>query len=797
MLSPPWPRVKKCYPWMDSEGHHQGGLMGILDKLSQWWKDMTTPAADDGTWVGDNGYVYNGTNSYGDTSQPASTTSSSGFGGSSGGNWGSGGGGGGNTWVGDGGYIYDGTSAYGQTEPAKQEPKIAAQAQSAPQDTWIGDGGFVMSATDQYNPAGGVVSGGPAPSFITEDNEAYSSYMDYYNDRNANPDAYNDGMVNETGMMIDPEYIAKYLHGSGDQLVDDGTNSYLNRTSHYITGAEAKKQAEYFGNQELASALADVKDNAIISKSSLRQYGYTPFVDSSNPLVYAGSKTSQVLNDAGEASEEFWNKIGNWRNDNADWTVVYNGVELSGKAVDQAIADSIEKGFGGTDEDGRKMPPNAAFDARSAYQREDGMWVVPVIINVEEMTRLSEQYPDGIPDDVWNAVVQHGDSFAVDETKFPDGYSQGFEPAVVEVDGETIEIPQEAWIEVCKNHTVAEHLADMMMPNGLVDEKLKLADEIFDNMGGQPGGNRVEFGFGGVMAPGYLSGEVLGSPYWASTLVNGALSSAAYFNPYSLAERTSLAGGMSASGVDATSQTRTSNGIRSYLPAKSNLANISGAVLAPVAESYLGSVGGKGDGIFKMIEDSMIRRANPRAKLGGLGEFAQDAINEGLEEVVTDPLYEIQSNAGDAYADERLDENGYQTFDDYGRPQYLATPVQQRVRNYARQQPDNFILGSAIGGAMNAGRQAPAAARYAAARIPITQEGRARSDARKRVNDFFSQQGGARSGLTKAQATDMFAKGIVRGVESREDYEDRIRGLYMNEVETGEEELEPEVRKGE
>lgn len=763
--------------------------MGILDNLSQWLGGIVTPAADDGTWVGDNGYVYDGTSSYGDTSNPASTADSPGFGG-----------GVGDTWVGDGGYIYDGTSAYGQAQQAKAEPKVSSQPQYQPaQDTWVGDGGFVMSATDQYNPAGGVMSGGPAPSFIEEDNEAYRSYIDYYNDRNANPDEYDDGMVNETGMMIDPEYMAKYLEGSGGQLVDDGTNSYLNRTSHYITGAEAKKQAEYFGNEELASALADVKDNTIISKSSLRQYGYTPFVDSSNPLVYAGSKASQTVNDAGEASEGFWNKVGNIRNDYSDWTVVYNGVELSGKAVDQAISDSIDKGFGALDEDGRKMPQNAFFytQAPGVYQREDGMYMVPVVANMEEMERIADQYPDGIPQDVWDANVVLGDYYAIDAEKYPGKYEQGYDPAVVEVDGETVEIPQEAWIEVCKNHTVAEHLADMMMPDGEMADRVDLADEIFEKMGGSPDGNRVDFGRWGWKAPRYLSTDVIGSPYWASTMLNGALSSAAYFNPYSLAERTGLAGGMSASGVDATSQMETDNGIRTYLPAKSNTANIAGAVLAPVAESYLGSVGGRGAGVFKTVEDALMRRANPSARLGAVGEFAQDAVNEGLEEIVTDPLYEFQRNAVDAYADEQQNERGRTVYDELGRPVYAQTPAFQRVRNYARHQPDNFVLGSAIGGSMNAPRQVPAATRYASARMPFTQEGRARSEARQRVNDFFSQQAGARSGLTKAQATDLFAKGIVRGVESREDYEDRIRGLYMEDVETGEEELDPDVRKGE
>lgn len=596
---------------------------------------------------------------------------------------------------------------------------IASSMQPSRADSGEADG---TRSEDGPEPEDGVspyvktasVLGGPIFGRIVDDlglsererdEEAYGNYLDYYNDRKSNENEYDDS-------NFDPDYLSKYLpwsSGKGEEIVDNGTNSYLNRTSHFITGAEAKKQAEYFGNQELSEALEGVADNKIISKDSLRQFGYTPFVDTSNTPTYIGSKMSQLLSDRGEDSERIWNKVSGLRNDLSDWDVNLFGEKFSGKSVDKAIAESRFKGAGSYDEEGNWLPANVGLYGEDAKERSDGLYDVPG--------------EDGNTYVIDKSKLTIGEDGSVD---FRKAYPLTYQDAVVKTKkGEEVSIPMRYWADVTKDPDVAEYLAGISNPDASYEDRKKEANKIYEDMG-----SAVYYGPLNLRAPSYLADSIF-SEYAAPTMLNGALSSMAYFNPATLAERTALAEGLSASGVNAVSQNVDDNGIVSYMPTPNLSLNTAMGAIAPVAESRLGSLGNFGGKGFLEKGTEMISSRIPGIGSTWLGrEFIPAATSEGLEEVVTDPLYAMQDSGLSAYADQAIAEDGLPEFDEYDRPVYENTGMGRRFGNFLKDQPDNFAMGAVLGGGMNLGSkimQAP------------TKRGREESRSKRADRDFYNQ----------------------------------------------------------
>lgn len=563
------------------------------------------------------------------------------------------------------------------------------------------------------------------------DKKAYDQYIAYYNDKAANPDPYD-------GNSFNADYFSSYLPGhGGEELIDNGTNSYLNRTSNFITGAEAKKQADYFGNDRLTDALSDIDDNEVISKNSLYQFGYRPFTDASSIPAYLGAKLNQGVSSLAEASEQAWNEVSNLRNDNSDWSVRLFDTDFSGKAVDQAIHDARDKGAGAYDEDGNWMPSGVQIDPTMATQRSDGLWVAP---------------------------ASDGNRYVIDAQKFDDGgYTLRYQDAVVaDKDGNEQHIPMEYWSDATKDYSVAEFLAAVYYPEMSLEEKEQKAAEMYDGMG-----SAADYGFMNINAPSYKSDNVL-SEYAVPSLVNGALSSAAYLNPYTLAERASMAEVLSASGLNTTSQNVSDSGIKSYLPAEDNTLNTTMGVVAPIGESKLGSLGnfgGKG-----MLEKGA---GAITTKIPGIGEtwagreLIPAAAAEGAEEVILDPLYALQESGLGAYADQAKNDQGLLAFDEYNRPIYENTDMAQRARNYIEDQPNNFVMGAALGGGIRGGIRALQ---------HVTPSGREQLAAEKADKDFFDQYVRQTGGAFTRRETDALRRraGSINNVNDSSSSNEKI-----------------------
>ena len=687
--------------------------MGILDDIANWWASITSPKPEDAQWIDKS---YGGSFS---SSTPADDQKDDEFGGSSGGNWGG-------SFESSSGSDFGGSSggSFSSSTPvedAKQDssPLIGGGSYSAP-STFMnapsGSGSYWDVSSPDFDPSMSYLSP-EAVAYqimsrdIAADKDASAKYMDYFGD-SYDPSRFN----------ID--YLSKYLpwnDSGGEEIVDDGTNSYLNRSSNYITGEEARRQAEYFGNSELSDALSDVKDGEVLSKNSLRKFGYTPFLDTSDPITHLGGKISQGLSVLGDASEQVWNKVSNIRNDMSDWTVDIFGEKLSGKAVDRAIHEAHDLGTGAYDEAGTWMQSNLQLFVEDATQRRDGLWDVP---------------------------ASDGASYVIDADKYMSGgYTFRYQDAVVVGDdGEEYRIPMEYWPEVTKDYDVATYLAGIYNPDLSLAEMKEKADEMYKTMG-----SATDYGPGNINAPAYKSNDML-SEYWLPTLANGVLSSAAYLNPVTLAERSSLAGGMSAGGVNAASQRVMDNGIVSYDPSRNQGMNTAMGVLAPVAESKLGSLGNiGGKGFLERGTEAISSRIPGIGSTWAGRELIPAAVSEGLEEVITDPLYAMQESGFDAYADQAMNNEGLLAYDDLGRPIYENTDLAQRIRNYLEDQPDNFLMGAAMGGGINLAGKG-----YETARSRTTEEGRREIEARKADRDFFKEYvKGRGSGFTLDQVSAM------------------------------------------
>ena len=687
--------------------------MGFFDSVAKWWADVTTPknTGNDNSWVGDGGYVFDGSSTYGNSKPSSSSSSSSGSKGRSSAKVSKNSSTeGGNQWVGDGGYVFDGTAAYGSDNVANDIVDTAKSAASSVGKA-VNDSFFPAPKTASSQPRYWDETSpdyDPAKSFLgpeimpttqrqdrADDKASYDQYMAYYNDKAANPEQFDDNHVST-------DYLASYLpgNGGGEQLVDNGTNSYLNRTSNFITGSEAKKQAEYFGNNDLAEALSDVGDNEIISKNSLQQFGYRPFTDTSNIKDYIGGKISQGISAIGEASEQLWNKASNARNELSDWSVKLFDAEFSGKAIDEAIHDARDKGAGAYDEDGNWMPSGVQIDPAMATQRADGLWITP---------------------------ASDGNKYVIDAQKFDNGgYTLRYQDAVVkDKDGNEQHIPMEYWADVTKDYSVAEFLAAVYYPELSLGEKEDKAAEMYEDMG-----SATDYGPANINAPSYKSDNVL-SEYAVPSLVNGALSSLAYFNPYTLAERSALAEVLSASGMNATSQNVRDSDIRSYMPASDQFLNTTMGIVAPIAESKLGSLGNfGGKGFLEKGAESIMTRMPGIGGTWAGRELIPAATSEGLEEVIVDPIYALQESGTGAYADQAKNDQGLLAFDEYNRPIYENTDIAQRARNYIQDQPNNFVMGAAMGGGIRAG---------ARALQHMTKAGRQQLADEKSDRDFFDQ----------------------------------------------------------
>ena len=665
--------------------------MGILDSISKWWADVTTPknTGNDNTRIdssgfgGSEGYVFEDSSTY-DKSNPKK--SSSGFGGSGGG-----------SFSGSDNDLAKSTESNVKSTDSNVGNATNNSFFSAPAPTNSQPRYWDENSPD-YDPAQAFLGTEIMPTTQRQeraaDKASYDQYMAYYNDNDVNPNQYDNSVLNA-------DYFASYIPGhGGEDLVDNGTNSYLNRTSNFITGAEAKRQAEYFGNEQLSQALDDVDDNEVLSKNSLHQFGYRPFTDTSSIPAYLGGKLSQGVSAIGEASEQAWNAVSNLRNKNSDWVVKIFDTEFSGKAIDQAIHEARNKGAGAYDEDGNWMPSGIQIDPAMAIQRADGFWVAP---------------------------ASDGNAYVIDADKFDSGgYTLRYQDAIVtDKDGNEQHIPMEYWADVTKDYSVAEFLAAVYYPEMSLEEKEKKAAEMYEDMG-----SATDYGFMNFNAPSYKSDDVL-SEYAVPSLVNGALSSAAYLNPYTLAERAAMAEVLSASGLNATSQNVRDNGIRSYMPATDNALNTTMGVIAPIAESKLGSLGNfGGKGFLERGAEAVTTRIPGLGSTWAGRELIPAAVSEGMEEVITDPLYALQESGTGAYANQAMNDHGLLAFDEYNRPIYENTDMAQRMRNYIEDQPNNFVMGAALGGGVHGGARAVQ---------HMTQEGREQLAAEKADRDFFNQ----------------------------------------------------------
>ena len=482
------------------------------------------------------------------------------------------------------------------------------------------------------------------------------------------------------------------------------SNGLGNDDSPYITKEYAMELAKSgFGNADTVSyinSMEDAEDKDILSKSDLQRHGFIPYVPDTIAQDYMASA------DLNDLMEGFWGDVSRLRRDSTDWTTSYDGQEISsGKDFDRFIEEAISDIANGVesekwslyDESGRKVSNPRMTDAFYDNVRDQEAGIVTI--------RMDVNYDDGS-----EPIYKR---FDVDYA-FPDGENLsltlsdfGLNPQVNYMqNGKEIRIPfnLDAISAITANPTALN--------------AFDRGDVSIEELVNQSGRN-ADYGPLGWNTPNYaLSGfDKILNPFdeasdFIPAITDMALSSAGYFMPQTLAQRT--ASGMSGAfnGVDYQNSMNRKDG--SYEGSNNIYTSPLAYGLAGLAErSVSGAIGkaGKTTSLDDMILRGLSRAILPNSEKAGaniLRNALASGIGEGVEEVITSPIYEFaESDPEYMYASNLKDEYGNDIAGEYDESTPLLPDVadliagrntESRVGNWIDTIPNDFLGGALLGG---------------------------------------------------------------------------------------------------
>lgn len=579
--------------------------------------------------------------------------------------------------VGDGGFLVDPYAEQEQPKPRE------SQTPEQPEDYWVNDLGQLQGAENQLNQ--GI---DPNSTLGRRGNDDFD-WSGYFGEE-VKPDT-SGAYVGENGYLFG-DTSSGYGPGesegkSGADVVDNGTNTYENRTSAYITVEEARRQAEAQGNQEMLDYLTDFKPADIMHKTELEaSFGYKSYVPDDQ------TKFRRVANDIADAYTQGTAGIGRFRDELSKrlGTVDINGQQMSVKEVDDSIANEIKRLNREADKyDGNLMEsPEAIITIKSTGQELDNAHIMGIQTDPSSGF-VYVQMDDGslVPTNTQNTAAG---------LNLSDLFDARWKP--IDIGGQKVDVKNIA------NYTKDPTLIQGLTKFNNLEEKEKAVEESGANVNYGIGG----FNVGGLFSPSYANKGMVdynnnggieklnvADPSWWLTSGLGSLTDMGlqslpwFFAPTQLAN---MAAGteLSAAGVDP--MAFNANG--TYTPV-GDVATAPAAYLASaIGESTLGSIGAGGRGVFETIGSKIAPNAmrNPV-----VNHFVTPAITEGLEEVTMNPFWEYAAQGPKGwYADDSYDENGYYT------GQNENTPMSKRISNMVSQAPEGFLGGALMGGPIGA-----------------------------------------------------------------------------------------------
>lgn len=600
-----------------------------------------------------------------------------------------------------------------------QEAERIANEQAAQQNFWQPSSNSWDAGDVQYNAMTGEYVEPPKPQeqqkyknfadnmvdyFGTVNNDVKNKYEQGFTSEDQLQQALKSGpfvgdggfVFNEDGSAGDsrqlgPQTIRDFNGDgvvSGDEAIDNfrsGQNgerewNSMDARAQYMTPEVARWYANngYVSEDKLADYNAWVDEAeknqvAALPKSlASGQYGFNQYDRN------AGDKLWNDINGANNAMQSALGDLGAARSNNAVYQATHKDGSTSdvSKDIREELYNQLE-----------------ARTANPVYELPSGERMNLEDINASEVTNQGTH-------------VFFGDTYAgeLDEVLTPD-YSGLLDTALKQVKTPITTSDGAVWTDEDIINNVPEDriLQWLIDPN---TEQSKVADAVKQLR--QNAGKSANYGFMGWNKPSEQSDgmlEELAKGNILPQMADLAASSAAYFSPLTMIP------------VGAGQVLSAAQGVNTQGRNQSNFGTVENpAVAAPfqalatVGESVLGGraagrLGSETRGLYETLGDKLasaglipqaaMKSQNPLARMAREGTF------EGLEEVTTSPLYEIAENAQNAYANNLINDYGYET-----NEKDANTSWQDRLGNAMAQAPGDFVGGALLGGPLEGGSMA-------------------------------------------------------------------------------------------
>lgn len=232
--------------------------------------------------------------------------------------------------VGDGGFLVDPYAEQEQPKPRE------SQTPEQPEDYWINDLGQIQGADNQLN------AGIDPESTLGRRGNGDFDWDNYFGGK-PTQEQYN-SWVGENGQLMGDQ-SGDFVKANADKLtgadvVDNGSNTYENRTSSFITVPEAIKQAQAQDNDAMVEYLQGVDKDLILNKTDLEaQFGYQSYVPDD------ATKVSRFLTDVADGYNDLTYAFGDMRNQGAldNAKVQIGDKKMSVRDVDKSFQDALDK----------------------------------------------------------------------------------------------------------------------------------------------------------------------------------------------------------------------------------------------------------------------------------------------------------------------------------------------------------------------------------------------------------------------------------------------------------------------
>ena len=554
-------------------------------------------------------------------------------------------------------------------------------------------------------------------STVLSSDDTRKVYEDYFDSQGGLEQSYETGgsMINRAlssaspEMLQDPQFAeyASYLNVEPDRLgligqgldkmsrenFDDGTMRADSVKGKYMLGSVYK---QYVALGMGGRPIDEIEDNAVYNKlDEMRDYNFVPYITDENQ--FRSWTASQMFDDISTA----YNAFSQARDRFTDANYNYNGQRISRQDLYDHVGDyykDLNEYFENAELINSSIVPPDDPSVDDSYVPIKKVWQVPLddgsvesiesdydpICTYDSNNNIIAYWPDV------DRVITYNDEADFEEN-FPryiymfssdEGHISGYLPLPVleyeQSDGTSVRLP---FLDV---ENLIEQISD---GSASVDYGWgNIAKDAADRKGWEE--MVTSFDFSDILP----------------NMIDLSAGSAPLFLPYTAWPMALANAGSATQGLDARSHNFNNNTysrLAEDMNGEKYVANTVLSGLVPMTERFAGIIGGSGGFIGKPIQNLLKKVGAPTA-----ARYGVDVLGEGMEENVASAWEDYQVNGlANWFADPIVDENGEVLYDSTGHElRNPETPITARIGNYIRQLPENFLAGTALGGAFGAPR---------------------------------------------------------------------------------------------